>query len=266
LLLIIAFAFIETPHCSIYLSVPQQGDWAIYSIRTSYDTNATEEDIHSIVQYYKDLNNTEWTFQVKRLSFPQIKFSIEMDFGNGTILTETYEGSIITGYNELNMWIIQGDRDVNDKIYEGDAADIPIISEKIVGKVANATRKLVHAPFTKEENWGEDIFPIHYDSFWDRETGILCRMFSGLIYEGAFFLYITTDITIVETNLWTQTDSGSVDFTWDIIAAIILLFLVLVVALLTLNRKKTKKRKRKSIKTLLSETWSNLFKYGFQKK
>jgi len=275
--IIVATIFVETSYCSICLSVPREGDWAVYSVDTWYTTNATEEDVEWLIEDFRNINDTKWTLRVEEFHFPQIKFSIEKAFSDETTLTENHEGSIITGYKELGMWIIQSSLNDDDAIYEGDeSANIPIISSSTEYPFANTTRDVVYASFTKHEPVGEYYIPIYIGAFWDRETGILCGMISTATFEEVPFLpdvylYIKTDIEIVETTLWTESKSEPADFTWLIASTIVILLLISVAAVFILNQKKVKKRKtrkrtRKSVKAFPRapiQTWDNLYMNRF---
>jgi len=225
----------------------KNGDWAIYNVKTLINTNTSKEKIVEIygskfidiLNYYEAINNSKLKLVINEInSNGYVKFSVTRYFSNGTTEKDTFWGNIMTGSGNLSMWLISPNLEVGDPIYISNITNVPDV--KIIEKrqFAGAERETVfsvfHLPALAE-------FLAEYGIFWDRQTGILCRM--GIITDysmGNIKLETRMIVTIEETNLWSASSDSSL-FLLTVIA--VLLFAILLILFL-LRKKRIKKRRR----------------------
>lgn len=224
----------------------KNGDWAIYNVKTLINTNTSKEKIVEIygskfidiLNYYEAINNSKLKLVINEInSNGYIKFSVTRYFSNGTTERDTFWGNIMTGSGNLSMWLISPNLEVGDPIYISNITNVPDV--KIIEKrqFAGAERETIfsvfHLPALAE-------FLAEYGIFWDRQTGILCKM--GIITDYSMDnikLETRMIVTIEETNLWSASSDSSL-FLLTVIA--VLLFATLLILLL-LRKKRTKKRR-----------------------
>jgi len=224
--------------------VLKNGDWAIYNVKTLINTNTSKEKIVEIygskfidiLNYYEAINNSKLKLVINEInSDGYVKFSVTRYFSNGTTEKDTFWGNIMTGSGNLSMWLISPNLEVGDPIYISNITNVPDV--KIIEKrqFAGAERETIfsvfHLPALAE-------FLSEYGIFWDRQTGILCRM--GIITDYSMDnikLETRMIVTIEETNLWSASSDSSL-FLLTVIA--VLLFATLLI--LFLLRKNEQKR------------------------
>lgn len=231
--------------CPIGFSIPLEGDWAVYSVQsTVWYPIPTDEKVQKAIEYYENINGTNWTLTIQKFDYPEVTISIDKPLKNGTNL-EKYEGDVETGDPDLSMWIISANLSEGDPIYRhGADLSIPRIKSEEPYEFADATRDVVYTNFNKTETGVIS----HFGVFWDRETGILSGMSSTLeyyeYYDENFKLVLTAkvDIVIVETNLWTKTTPGHDESVLPLTISLIVLPSILVV-IVVLFRKRKRKRK-----------------------
>ena len=222
----------------------KNGDWAIYNVKTLINTNTSKEKIVEIygskfidiLNYYEAINNSKLKLVINEInSDGYVKFSVTRYFSNGTTEKDTFWGNIMTGSGNLSMWLISPNLEVGDPIYISNITNVPDV--KIIEKrqFAGAERETIfsvfHLPALAE-------FLSEYGIFWDRQTGILCRM--GIITDYSMDnikLETRMIVTIEETNLWSASSDSSL-FLLTVIA--VLLFAILLI--LFLLRKNEQKR------------------------
>lgn len=238
LMIMVSTEALLLPTC---FSFPQEGDFAVYSVRTLARclADANDEKVKEQIGYYENINNTVWNLTIQIVNYPNVIFSITKNLKNGTI-SENYEGNVETGTPDMDMWIISSNLSVGDPIYQGESDPEIFIRERAPLEFANATRDVlyVHANQSQSENLESD-----FGFFWDRETGILCGVSSTLKYydENDLVLTVKIDIVIVDTSLWMKTTQND-DSNWLVIITLIVLISILIVTLM-LFRKRKKKRK-----------------------
>ena len=221
-------------------SVPREGDWAVYSVHAVWHSSATDEKVQEAIEYYEDIDDTNWTLTIQKFDYPEAAISIVEPLKNGTN-SKSYEGNVETGDPDLSMWIVSANLSEGEPIYRHEAdLNITIKSEEPY-EFANAIRDVVYTNFNRTES---NVIS-HFGVFWDRETGILSGMSTILEYydeDSNLMLTAKVDIVIVETNLWTKTAPRQDKTIWPTIVTLIVLLSILVVAVV-LFRKRKRKRK-----------------------
>jgi hypothetical protein len=237
LMIMVSTEALLLPTC---FSFPQEGDFAVYSVRTRAVCLAdpNDEKVKEQIGYYENINNTVWNLTIQIVNYPNVTFSITKNLKNGTI-SENYEGNVETGTPDMDMWIISSNLSVADPIYQGESDPEIFIRERAPHEFANATRDVLYVHANQSQSGLESDFGF----FWDRETGILCGASSTLKYydENDLVLTVMINIQIVDTSLWMKTIQND-ESNWLVIITLIVLISILIVTLM-LFRKRKKKRK-----------------------
>lgn len=241
LFFITLIAFSEVLLCSICFGIPQEGDWAVYSVQAHAVcfNDTTDEKVQKEIDYYKNINNTKWNLTIQRVDYPIFKILIIKPLKNGTV-SEHCEGNVETGDPDLSMWMISANLSVGGPIYKSGSDQTVLIKSEKPTKFAGATRNVVFTNFNKTELGIISSFAF----FWDRETGVLCGMSSIRQYFDENrnpVLDVKVDIVIAETTLWVKTNSENNEM-WPITVTLIVLLSTLV-AIAMLFRKRKRKRK-----------------------
>lgn len=227
--------------CPIGFSIPREGDWAVYSVHAVWNPKATDENVQKAIEYYENIDGTNWTLTIQKFDYPEVAISIAKPLKNGTN-SESYEGNVETGDPDLSMWMVSANLSEGDPIYRHNA-DLNIsVKSEVPYEFADAIRDVVYTNFNRTES----SVISHFGVFWDRETGILSGMSLILEYYDENFenvmLNAKVDIVIVETSLWTKTALGHDESIWSVIITLIVLPSILVV-IVVLFRKRKRKRK-----------------------
>jgi len=231
----------EVLFCPIGFGIPREGDWAVYSVHAVWNPNATDEKVQKAIEYYENIDDTNWTLTIQKFDYPEVAISIAKQLKNGTN-SESYEGNVETGDPDLSMWMVSANLSVGEPVYRhGADLNISIKSEEPY-EFADAIRDVVYTNFNRTES----SVISHFGVFWDRETGILSGMSSIQEYWDENFnnlvLTAKVDIVIIKTSLWTKTTVGQGESIWGgIITLIVLLSILVVIVVLFRNRKRRRK-------------------------
>lgn len=239
LMIMVSAEALLLPTC---FSFPQEGDLAVYSVRTLAVclADANDEEVKKQIEYYENINNTVWNLTIQIVNYPNVTFSITKNLKNGTI-SENYGGNVETGTPDMDMWIISSNLSVHDPVYLHKNYSKFLIEDRALHTFANATRDVLyaHANQSQSENFESD-----FGFFWDRETGILCGVSSALKYydENGLALIVMVNIDIVETSLWMKTTPRNDESKWLLIITLIVLISIPIVTLMLFRKPKKKKK------------------------
>lgn len=223
-------SFIMSVYATDVLGV-NEGDWALYKVESVWHSNIPGD---RVTQYLKDINQTEWRLQVVKVRDESVRFSVTINYRNGTKKVEIHEGNVRTGSGNLSMWVVQKSLNKWDKVYE--EKELTVNDTKSY-PFAGATRQTIFARFTQKET---DDSTGEYAIFWDRETGILCgEVVSTVRAVGDYVSMAVVRINIVETSLW----EPSADNFWFLELVVIIIVLVLAITFFVQKHRKLKKRK-----------------------
>jgi hypothetical protein len=178
-------------------------DWVVYSVETTWHSNVPGQ---TTPFYLKDINHTEWRIQIEDVLFPEdVRFSVTIDFPNGTRKVDMHEGNIRTGSGNLSLWVVQRNLDTLDLVYEDKELRVNTTDVKAF---AGDQREVAYAWFSQEE--GEPSLTWKYHLFWDRDTGILCgELVTTTQVDEEHVTTGAIRITMSETSLWQPTYDDS---------------------------------------------------------
>jgi len=236
---------------ALYSTTVRAGSWAEYNVKSYVFTNVTEEqlikvfgkDFNRTLQYYKDINGTVWKLFVNETANNgEITFTVLQALKNGSLIPMVYKGNVFTGLGNLSLWFISPNVKAGQSLYISNQTSGPIANKTDFEKFARANRECVFSYFLRQER--EDVMGL-YQCAWDRETGVLCLMLSGVKYPASHVDFRTNIYCeISRTNLWTQTQNNTTGPPYQIYAAIVFFSLALLTTYIVYI-KKIKKTNRK---------------------
>lgn len=237
LFLILTFFCIPSYSADVFLGV-DEGDWASYSIETSWFSEIEGETVPP--QFFVDINQTEWKLQVEEiLDIDQVKLNITKYLKNGTE-SEVYEGSVRTISGELKMWVVSKNLNDKDRIYKEEEIFVNSTSQL---RFAGASRSMIYASFGQVEL--DESISAH-SIYWDRETGILCDwvvQYRRVVEDRVSRTHIR--VSIIETNLW-EPSGGFLSLEVMLFLALIAAVIVSAGVVFWFSRKRKRLKKRRS--------------------
>lgn len=235
-----------------YSTRVRAGSWVQYNVKSYVFTNVTEQqlietfgkDFNKTLQYYKSVNGTLWKLFVNESDNDgEIVFTLIQKLKDGSTVPTVYRGNVFTGSGNLNLWFISPNVNKGHSIYVNNETSEPIAKEIKFERFAGASRECVLSDFLRPEMEGVTGL---YQCAWDRETGVLCTMLSGVKYPASHVDFRTNILCeISKTNLWTQTQNNSTGPSYQIYAVIVFFSLALLTTYIVYIKKIKKTRGRR---------------------
>jgi len=233
-----------------YTKTVKAGGWAEYNVKSYFFTNVTEqqlietfgENFNNTLQYYRNINDTLWKLYVNKTDNDgEIVFTLIQRLKNGSNVLTVYNGNVFTGSGNLSLWFISPNVNVNQPLYVSNETYKLKAKGIDVEMFAGASRECVLSDFLRPEIGNAEGW---YQCVWDRETGLLCTMLSGVKYPASHIDFRTNIYcNISRTNLWTLNSSTSIPYA----IYVTIVFLLALLAIYIVYVKKIKKIRKKRV-------------------
>jgi len=235
-----------------FSDVVKTDDWAKFAVKTFFFANVSEDKLVDVfgkqfINGYKNMNGTTWLLIVNETSDKgNIIFTVRQNYRNDSSRSTVFRGNVYSGVKTLNLWFVSPNLNEGDPLYiDYNETELRSRGYTVLGittlTFANASRECVFSDFIKPE--AENVWA-RYTCYWDRTTGVLCRMITGARYPGTGVDFrANIEVELTETSLWSS--SGDYRISPYIVLMPIIFGITILLVIVFMNQKNRRVKRRR---------------------